>query len=127
MADLRMDGVTVSGAIRFENVTLEIYNKLIALLYGLNVDEDKGTKATVPPQNPVTNKPEKDARLVDFGNKLREARVEAGFTRKELSELIGYSYVTIGAWENANATPSNLAVDELRKIFPQANLDYLLI
>lgn len=133
MADLRMDGVTVSGAIRFENVTLEVYNKLIALLYGLNGEGDARTEPSVPPHNPVEDKPTKDhstreERAVQFGKTLREIREKHGLTRKDLSAMIGYAPVTIGTWEIGASIPSNLAVDALRKVFKEESeeLNYLL-
>lgn len=133
MVDLRMDGVTVSGAIRFENVTLEVYNKLIALLDGINREGDARTELTVtPPQNPP-EEPKKarsarELRAVQFGKKLREIREKHELTRKELSSLIGYAAVTIGTWEIGASVPSNLAVDALRKVFTEESeeLNYLL-
>lgn len=132
MADLRMDGVTVSGAIRFENVTLEVYNKLIALLDGINREGDARTEPTVPPQNPP-EEPKKarstrELRAVQFGAKLREIREKHELTRKELSSLIGYAAVTIRTWEIGASVPSNLAVDALRKVFTEESeeLNYLL-
>ena len=132
MADLRMDGVTVSGAIRFENVTLEVYNKLISLLYGLNGEGDARTEPTVPPQNPPEElkktRSARELRAVQFGAKLREIREKHKLTRKELSSLIGYAAVTIGTWETGASIPSNLAVDALRKVFTEESeeLNYLL-
>lgn len=49
MADLRMGDVTLTGSIIFEGITLETYNKLIALLEGLNGKESGTVETTVPP------------------------------------------------------------------------------
>ena len=133
MADLRMDGVTVSGSIRFDNVPLEVYNKLIALLNGLNGEGDMETEPVVSTRIPAKD-PSKKARAarkeraVEFGKKLREIRKKHEMSRKELSALSGYAPTTIGTWEIGACTPSNLAVDKLRKIFPNESeqLEYLL-
>jgi len=41
-----------------------------------------------------------------LGKKIKEARKKSGFSRKELSQMIGCSFTTIGNWENNNREPS---------------------
>lgn len=52
MADLRMGDVTLTGSIVFEGITLDTYNKLIALLEGLNGKGNGTVETTVPPRRP---------------------------------------------------------------------------
>lgn len=125
MADLKMGGVTLTGSILFEGISLDTYNKLIALLEGLKKEGEGTAKVTVPPQNPVS-KPTKNEKAVAWGKKLRALREENNLTRKELASMIGYAAVTIGTWETAGSTPSRLAVDELNKVFGDNALEYLL-
>ena len=125
MADLKMGGVTLTGSILFEGISLDTYNKLIALLEGLKKEGAGTAEVTVPLQNPVS-KPTKNEKAVAWGKKLRALREENNLTRKELASMIGYAAVTIGTWETAGTTPSRLAVDELNKVFGDNALEYLL-
>lgn len=125
MADLKMGGVTLTGSILFEGISLDTYNKLIALLEGLKKEGAGTAEVTVPPQNPVS-KPIRKERAVAWGKKLRALREENNLSRKELASMIGYAPVTIGTWETAGSTPSRLAVDELNKVFGDNALEYLL-
>ena len=122
MAELKMGNVTITGSIQFENIPLETYNKLIAILDGLNTPEEV-EKTPVPV---VKAHPTRSEKLIEFGKKLRTAREEDKLSRKELAAMIGYAPVTIGTWEIGACTPSNLAVDNLRKVFPNVDLPYLL-
>lgn len=132
MADLRMGDVTLTGSIVFEGITLDTYNKLIALLEGLNGKRNGTVETTVPPQNPVsepnvkTKKNTRTERAIVWGKTLRALREENNLTRKDLGTMIGYNPVTIGTWETAACTPSRLAVDELNKVFTDKPLEYLL-
>lgn len=125
MADLKMGGVTLTGSILFEGISLDTYNKLIALLEGLKKEGAGTAEVTVPPQNPVS-KPTRKERAVAWGKKLRALREENNLSRKELASMIGYAPATIGTWETAGSTPSRLAVDELNKVFGDNALEYLL-
>lgn len=119
MAELKMGNVTITGNIQFENIPIETYNKLIAILDGLNKPEMPAEAPSKPPHG-------RSELLIAFGKKLRAARTEDKLSRKELAAMIGYSPTTIGTWEIGACTPSNLAVDNLRRVFPEADLPYLL-
>lgn len=60
-----------------------------------------------------------------FGQKLRELRVQNGYTQETLSNKIGVSSKTIGAWERGTREPSLSTVDKLADIF-NVSTDYLL-
>lgn len=60
-----------------------------------------------------------------FGQRLRELRVQNGYTQETLSEKIGVSSKTIGIWERGTREPPLATVDKLANIF-NVSTDYLL-
>ena len=43
---------------------------------------------------------------MDFGNKLKELRLQAGLTQKQLADLIGVTKSVISFYERQERTPS---------------------
>ncbi len=60
-----------------------------------------------------------------FAVRFKETRKEAGFTRKQLAQLINKSEATICRYENAKITPSKDTLAQLEKIL-KVNLAWLL-
>jgi len=56
---------------------------------------------------------------VKLGNRLKEARVEAGLTQAELALQVGVSRKTINTVENAVFVPSTTLALALAKVFGQ--------
>lgn len=60
-----------------------------------------------------------------FGQRLRELRLQNGYTQETLSDKIGVSSKTIGTWERGTREPPLTTVDKLANIF-NVSTDYLL-
>lgn len=62
---------------------------------------------------------------MDFGNKLKELRLQAGLTQKQLSERIGVTKSVISFYELRERTPSPDILIKLSNVF-HVTTDYLL-
>lgn len=63
--------------------------------------------------------------MVSFGNKLKELRLKAGLTQKQLAERIWVTKATISYYEQAECNPSPEILIKLAKVF-HVTTDYLL-
>ena len=63
--------------------------------------------------------------MVDFGNKLKELRTQAGLTQKELAEKIQVTKSVISYYELQERNPSPEILIKLSRIF-HVTTDYLL-
>jgi len=68
---------------------------------------------------------ERSVTPVDFGNKLKELRVEAGMTQKQLATLVGVTKSVISFYELHERSPSPEVLIKLARIF-HVTTDYLL-
>lgn len=60
-----------------------------------------------------------------FADRLREARVAAGMTQKQLGFELGITKSSVSAWENNRETPSFRMLSELRRLLGRS-LDELI-
>ena len=67
----------------------------------------------------------RDDLLIDFGKKLREARVKKGMTQQELADLIGTSKSVISGYENGKNDPARSVLLKLSKSL-DVSLNYLM-
>ncbi len=65
--------------------------------------------------------------LVTFGDRLRAARVAAGFTLKEVAALIGYSWVGVERWERNVCLPKPGVLWHLLSLYGVSPDDYAMI
>ena len=63
--------------------------------------------------------------FVDFGNRLKELRLQAGLTQKQLAEQIGITKSVVSFYELRERTPSPDVLIKLASIF-HVTTDYLL-
>lgn len=63
--------------------------------------------------------------MVDFGNKLKELRLQAGLTQKQLAERIKVTKSVISYYELQERYPSPETLVKLSKVF-HVTTDYLL-
>lgn len=63
--------------------------------------------------------------MVDFGNRLKELRLQAGLTQKQLAERIGVTKSVISFYELRERTPSPDILIKLSNVF-HVTTDYLL-
>lgn len=63
--------------------------------------------------------------IVDFGNKLKELRLQAGLTQKQLAERVGVTKSVISFYELRERTPSPDILIKLSNVF-HVTTDYLL-
>lgn len=63
--------------------------------------------------------------MEDFGLRLENLREKAGYTKKEMSELLGFTANVYGSYERGDRRPSLETVVKLADIF-NVSLDYLL-
>jgi len=68
---------------------------------------------------------ERSVKPVDFGNKLKELRVQAGMTQKQLAALVGVTKSVISFYELHERSPSPEVLIKLAQIF-HVTTDYLL-
>ena len=63
--------------------------------------------------------------MIDFGEKLKELRIEQGLTQKQLAEQIGSAQSAIYYWESNKQEPT---ISALKKLCQYLNVsaDYLL-
>lgn len=52
-----------------------------------------------------------------MGYTLKGARVNAGYTQREVSEILGISNVTIGNWEKGKTFPKVNQVEKLASLY----------
>jgi transcriptional regulator with XRE-family HTH domain len=52
-----------------------------------------------------------------FGSQLRRARINAGYTLKEISLVIGYSWVAVARWEQDMCLPKPGVLWHLRHLY----------
>ena len=65
--------------------------------------------------------------LITIGNRFKNARINAGFSQKEVSRLSGFiSAQALGKYEKDLSIPSNKVLYFLPKLY-QVSLDYLLM
>ena len=62
---------------------------------------------------------------MDFGNKLKELRLQAGLTQKQLADLIGVTKSVISFYERQERTPSPDVLKNLAAVF-HVSTDFLL-
>lgn len=62
---------------------------------------------------------------IDFGNKLKQLRTEAGLTQKQLAEQIGVTKSVISFYELRERTPSPDVLIRLASVF-HVSADFLL-
>lgn len=62
---------------------------------------------------------------MDFGNKLKELRQQAGLTQKQLAEQIGVTKSVISFYERSERTPSPDVLRKLASVF-HVSTDFLL-
>lgn len=67
----------------------------------------------------------KDNNLEKLGQRIKDSRIECGYTQKSLAQLIGIAQNTIAQYENGTAKPS---LEVLVKLSDALNTttDYLL-
>lgn len=63
--------------------------------------------------------------MVDFGNTLKDLRLQAGMTQKQLAERLWLSKATVSYYEQSVRYPSPEVLVKLSKIF-HVSTDYLL-
>ncbi len=63
--------------------------------------------------------------MVDFGNTLKELRINAGMTQKQLAERLWLSKATVSYYEQSIRNPSPEILIKLANIF-HVSTDYLL-
>lgn len=63
--------------------------------------------------------------MVDFGGILKELRLEAGMTQKDLASMVGVTKSVISYYELSERSPSPEILIKLAKIF-HVSADYLL-
>lgn len=63
--------------------------------------------------------------IVDFGNKLKQLRTQAGLTQKQLGDKIGITKSVISFYELRERTPSPDILVKLAGVF-HVSTDYLL-
>ena len=62
---------------------------------------------------------------VAFAQKLRELRIEAGYSQEKLAEVFHVGRATIGHWETGLQQPSLEVIADIAKFF-NVSTDYLL-
>lgn len=62
---------------------------------------------------------------MDFGNRLKELRLQAGLTQKQLADLIGVTKSVISFYERQERTPSPDVLKKLASVF-HVSTDFLL-
>ena len=63
--------------------------------------------------------------MIDFGEKLKELRIEQGLTQKQLAEQIGSAQSAIYYWESNKQEPTKKKKKKLCQYF-NVSADYLL-
>lgn len=62
---------------------------------------------------------------VKIGNRIRELRIEKGYTQKEMAELAGISYTTYSNYENNNREPSMKQIEKIAMALEMTTDDLL--
>lgn len=62
---------------------------------------------------------------MDFGNRLKQLRVEKGISKTELSQMANVHHVQIGRYENKNAMPSTEVLAKITNAL-SVSTEYLL-
>ena len=60
-----------------------------------------------------------------FGKKLKELRIEGGFSQQKLGEILGFCNQTISFWENGSREPDLDTLLEIAHFF-EVSLEELL-
>lgn len=60
-----------------------------------------------------------------FPQRLKELRLERGFTQEYIGKMLHVSYKTVGAWERGTRQPSIETIQKLSNMFA-VSTDYLL-
>ena len=60
-----------------------------------------------------------------FDKRLKDLRLEKGYTQKQLATLIGYDQSMIARWEKGSSEPTASAIKKLALLF-SVTADYLL-
>ena len=60
-----------------------------------------------------------------FDKRLKELRLEKGYTQKQLATLIGYDQSMVARWEKGESEPTASAIKQLALVF-NVTADYLL-
>jgi transcriptional regulator with XRE-family HTH domain len=55
--------------------------------------------------------------LKSFGDKLRAARISAGYTLRQAAELIGYTWIAVERWEQNKCLPKPGVLWHLRSVY----------
>lgn len=63
--------------------------------------------------------------MVDFGNKLKALRLQAGLTQKQLAAKIGVTHSVVSYYERQERYPSPEVLVEISRVF-HVTTDYLL-
>ncbi len=63
--------------------------------------------------------------MKDLGKRIKELRIERGFTQPELAKMIGVTNAVISFWENEVNEPKASYVKKLAQCF-NVTADYLL-
>ena len=62
---------------------------------------------------------------MDFGNKLKDLRLQAGLTQQQLADLIGVTKSVVSFYERQERTPSPDVLKKLAEVF-HVSTDFLL-
>ncbi len=60
-----------------------------------------------------------------FSKRLKELRLEKGYTQKQLATLIGYDQSMVARWEKGESEPTASAIKNIAVLFDVTS-DYLL-
>ena len=63
--------------------------------------------------------------IFDFGERLKDLRIENGYTQQELADKLNVSHNTIVRWENNYKVPTKNHIMQLSELFC-TSLDYLV-
>lgn len=63
--------------------------------------------------------------MVNFGNKVKQLRIERKLTQKQLADLVGVAVSAISSYESGNRYPSYDVLISLARIF-HVSTDYFL-
>lgn len=58
--------------------------------------------------------------------RLRACRINAGYTQREVAELVGVSEVSVVCWENGKGTPKMIYAQKMSELYgvPLAYMDF---
>lgn len=67
----------------------------------------------------------KGGKLLNIGKRLKDARIESGYTQEQVAEQLDVSRQTISSWENGRTFPDIVSVVSLSDIY-DVSLDVLI-